>query len=113
MAIKYYEIPEKRQVVAVMPGTKYDGVNKIQKLLNKAGYNFCPMSEREFEDYIMPDDFKVIVTCDERDEYSFEVGKQIAKQRLLSNYRKSLNKRVGKFHDSVAQFVINLNSENS
>jgi len=112
MAIKYYEVPEKRQVIAVMNNTQYDGLNKIRKLMHKSGYHFSPMSEREIESYLMPDDFKVVVTCDERDEYDFEVGKQIAKKRLLANYRKSLDKRMGKFHESVAQFVINLGSEN-
>lgn len=113
MAIKYYEVPEKRQVIAVMNNTQYDSINKIRKIMNQSGYYFSPMSEREMESYMMPDDFKVVVTCDERDEYSFEVGKQIAKNRLLKNYRKSLDKRIGKFHESVTQFVINLKSENS
>lgn len=113
MAIKYYEVPEKRQVVAVMAGTKYDAFNKIQKMMNKAGYNFSPVSYREFESYLMPDDFKIVLNCDERDEYSFEVGKQIAKRKLLKNYRRSLDKRIKKFHDSVSQFVVNMGCENS
>lgn len=111
MAIKYYAVPEKRQVIAVMNNTQYDSINKINKIMNKSGYHFSPMSEKEIESYLMPDDFKVVVTCDERDEYDFEVGKQIAKKRLLANYRRSLDKRMGKFYESVAHFVINLDSE--
>ena len=111
MAIQYYEVPEKRQVIAVMSGTEFDAYNKIRKMMNKAGYHLSPMSIKEAESYLMPDDFKVVVTCDERDEYDFEKGKEIAKQRLLSNYRHSLNKRIKCFHNSVAQFVANMGCE--
>lgn len=111
MAIKYYEIPEKRQVIAVMSGTEMDAYNKIRKMMHKAGYHFSPMSVKEFGSYLMPDDFKVVVTCDERDEYNAEEGKKIAKQRLLSHYYKSLDKRVDKFKHSVAQFVVNMGCE--
>lgn len=113
MAIKYYKVPEKRQVIAVMPNTTFDAYNKIRKMMHKCGYHFSPMSEKEMQGYLMPDDFKVVVTCDERDEYNFETGKEIAKNRLLKNYHKSLDKRIKKFRDSVAQFVVNMGCENS
>ena len=49
----------------------------------------------------MPDDFKVIVTCDPRDEYDFEVGKQIAKKRLMKKYYNALDRRLFMFQDEI------------
>jgi hypothetical protein len=96
MAIKYYEIPERKQIVAVMEHTKWDGYHKIQKMLRDTNFCFAPR-----EKYMMPDVFKVIVTCDPRDEYDFMVGAQIAKKKLMRNYYKSLDKRLDMFKEDV------------
>ena len=38
------------------------------------------------------------------DEFDVEIGKQIAKKRLLKNYYAALDKRVGKFFDAALIF---------
>ena len=108
MAIKYYPIPEKRQVVAVMSNTQYDAYNKIDKIMRGTGFCFSPCGSNEYGKYLMPDTFKVVLTCDERDTYDVEEGKKIAKKKLMRNYRKSMNKRVTAFKktfDAMATIV--------
>ena len=97
--IKYFVNADKRQVVAVLENTKWDACNKIDKMM--ADSEFCLVLVKK---YIMPSQFKVTVTCDPRDEFDVEVGKKIAKQRLLKNYYASLDKRVDKFREACLAF---------
>lgn len=111
MAIKYYSIPEKRQVIAVMPNTQYDAYNKIDKIMRETGFCFTPRGMHEHKKYMMPDNFKVVLTCDERDVYDEEEGKKIAKQKLMRNYRKSINKRLAKFKKEFEQLAAVVNAK--
>lgn len=111
MAIKYYSIPEKRQVIAVMPNTQYDAYNKIDKIMRETNFSFMPCGTNEYNKYLMPDNFKVVLTCDERDVYDEEEGKKIAKQKLMRNYRKSINKRLAKFKKEFAQLAAVVNAK--
>lgn len=109
MAIKYYPVPEKRQVVAVMSNTKFDVVNKINKILMDTDFAFCSRSKSTWDKYMMPDEFRVVLTCDERDEYDIEEGKKIAKKKLMRNYYRSVDKRLAKFKESLAEMVYKVN----
>ena len=104
MAVKYYTNPEKKQIVAVLSGTKYDAVNRITKMMNCENSEFI-MSPSLYTKYLMPGQYKVVVTCDERDTYDEEVGKKIAKKKLLRNYYKSVDKRIDAFKKDVANFI--------
>ena len=97
--IKYFVNEEKRQVIAVLENTKWDAYNKIEKMI--ADTEFCLVPGGK---YLMPSQFKVTVTCDPRDEFDAEVGKKIAKKRVLKNYYASLDKRVGKFREAALIF---------
>jgi hypothetical protein len=44
----------------------------------------------------MPSEYRAVVQCDERDEFDPEIGKRIAKARILDRYYPALNKRVKK-----------------
>ncbi len=99
MAIKYFVDVEKRQVVAVLKDTKWDAYNKINKMI--AGTEFCLVPN---EKYMIPSQFKVTVTCDPRDEFDAEIGKNIAKKRILKNYYSFIDKRVNKFLDACLVF---------
>lgn len=96
MAIKYFVNEEKRQVIGLMENTRWDAVNKIDKMIRDTDFCFSPS-----EKYMMPSEFRTVVTCDPRDEFNVEIGKKIAKQRLLKNYYASLDKRVNKFFDAA------------
>ena len=102
MAIKYYTIPEKKQTIAVLPNTKWDVYNKIDKMMRETGFHFSPWGPSEYKQYLMPDNFRAVVTCDERDEYDVEEGKRQAKAKLMKNYHHSVDKRLAKFKASVA-----------
>lgn len=95
--IKYFENRDKKQVIAVLDNCKWDAYNKIDKVMNDTGFIFSACCPNYRDKFIMPDTFKVTVTCDPRDEYDFEVGKQIAKKKLMRNYYKSLDKRLNMF----------------
>ena len=97
--IKYFINEDKRQVIAVLENTRWDAYNKISKMV--AETEFCLVPN---EKYMMPSQFKVSVTCDPRDEFNVEVGKDIAKKRILKNYYASLDKRVNKFLDAALVF---------
>lgn len=97
--IKYFVNEEKRQVIGLLENTKWDAINKIDKMLRDTDFCFS-LSEK----YMMPSEFRVVVTCDERDEFDVAIGKKIAKKRLLANYYKSLDKRVNKFYDAALIF---------
>ena len=99
MAIKYFVNEEKRQVIGVLNNCRWDAINKIEKMVADTEFCFCPS-----EKYMMPSQFKVSVTCDPRDEFNVEVGKDIAKKRILKNYYASLDKRVNKFLDAALVF---------
>lgn len=99
MAIKYFVNKDKRQVIAILENTRWDACNKICKMI--ADTDFCVVPNHK---YLMPNQFKVTVTCDPRDEFNVEVGKKIAKKRILKNYYASLDKRVAKFHEAAIVF---------
>jgi hypothetical protein len=94
--IKYFVNEEERKVVAVLENTRWDAYNKICKMTRDT--DFCVVAS---EKYMMPSEFRVVVQCDERDEFDPEIGKKIAKKRILKNYYASLDKRVNKFFDAA------------
>lgn len=99
MAIKYFVNEEKRQVIGVMEDTRYDAVNKISKMIRDTDFCFIPN-----EKYMMPDEYRAVVQCDPRDEFSVEEGMRIAKERILNRYYPALDKRVNKFFDAALFF---------
>lgn len=104
MAVKYYTNPDKRQTIAVLSGTKYDAVNRIEKSMNSCDPEFI-IPGSIYLKCLMPDKYKVVVTCDERDVYDEETGKKIAKDKLMRNYYKSVDKRIAMFKQYMDEFV--------
>ena len=92
MAIKYYVNEKKRQVIGIIDHTEWDAYNKIDKMVK--GTNFVVIPD---EKYKMPSRFKIVVTCDPSDKFDVEIGKEIAKTRVLRNYYAALDKRIAKF----------------
>lgn len=99
MAIKYFVNEEKRQVIGVLSNCQWDAIRKIDKMIADTEFCFCPG-----EKYMMPSEFRAVVQCDERDEFDTEVGKRIAKERILDRYYPALDKRVNKFFDAAMAF---------
>ena len=63
--------------------------------------DFCVAASKK---YMLPNEYRVVVRCDERDEFDAEVGKKIAKKRILDRYYAALDKRVNKFFDAALIF---------
>ena len=99
MAIKYVVIPEKRKTIAILEGCKWDAVNRIRKMTGDYINCYNPK-------YLMPNRFKVSTVCDPRDNYDVEEGKRIAKDKLMRNYYKSMDKKIEVFRNDL----ININS---
>lgn len=103
MAIKYVVNEEKRSVTAILEGTKFDCVNRINNKLHNTGWEIEKWSVPE--KYIMPNKFVATVHCDERDEFDVEFGKSRAKKIVLDNYYKSMDKH----EDHFREFLIEVN----
>ena len=99
MAIKYFINKEKRQVIGLLDNTEWDAINKINKLMRDTQFCFCPS-----EEYMMPREYRAVVQCDPRDEFSVEEGKKKAKERIMKRYHPALDKRVSKFFDAALVF---------
>ena len=99
MAIKYFVNEDKRQVIGLLENTRWDAVNKISKMVRDT--DFCVVPGNKYQ---MPNEFRVVVQCDERDEFDPEVGKKIAKKRILDRYYPALHKRVDKFREAALMF---------
>lgn len=99
MAIKYFVNEEKRQVIGLLENTKWDAINKIEKMT--AGTEFCFIPTKKC---MMPSEFRSVVQCDPRDEFNVEEGKKKAKERILNRYYAALDKRVNRFFDAALAF---------
>ena len=91
MAIKYFVNEEKRQVIGLLENTRYDAINKIEKMLGDTEFCFCGGKK-----YLMPSEYRAVVQCNPRDEFSVEEGKKKAKERIMKRYYPALDKRVDK-----------------
>ena len=101
MAIKYVVNEEKRTVTAILDGTKFDCVNRINNKLHNTGWE---IDKYDVQDkYLMPDKFVATVRCDERDEFNVDFGKSRARKIVLDNYYKSMNKHQEKFIESLIE----------
>ena len=96
MAIKYFVNEKKRQVVGLLEDTQFDAINKINKMMADTKFCFCMGDE-----YLMPSEYRAVVQCDPRDEFSVEKGMKIAKERIMKRYYPAVDKRVNKFFDAM------------
>ena len=94
MAIKYYSAPGQK-TIAVLDGTKYDAINKIAKLTGES--DLCLFGGK----YMMPDTFRVETRCHEGDVFDEEIGKKIAKAKLMKKYYRCYDRKMAKFKASM------------
>lgn len=85
MAIQYYVNKEKKTVVAILSETDMDVYNYLSKKFGKAAVTIGTTSTN-FP--IISNSFKSIVKCSDDDVFSEEIGKSIAKNRVLKKYYK-------------------------
>lgn len=108
MAIKYIVQPEEKQVIAILEDTRYDFINKAIKICNRLSDNkshVIVIPNLDLETIHMPNRFKIVVKCKEGDTFDSEIGKKIAKERLMTKYYKSFDKRLFKFMRELSSIL--------
>ena len=106
--IKYVVIPERREVVAMINDTAYSAIERIEKLCNKYFPENSVGVFPIYTKYKMPYRFKAIAKCHPSDEWDEEVGKQVAREKVLNNYYNSLDKRVEEFVNDLSHSTMKL-----
>lgn len=103
MAIKYVVNEEKRTVTAILEGTQFDAVNRINNRMHNTDWE---INSYDVPDkFLMPNKFVTTVKCDERDEFDVKFGMERAKKVVLDNYYNSMNKRIAKWTASILEVV--------
>lgn len=96
--IKYYVVPEKKKVIAVLNNCEYDVMNKIDKMMNNMDF-FCVKSR-----YAMPHQFRAVAICCDDDEFDVETGKRVAKSKLMKKYYKKFDEKMSMFSKDLDEF---------
>ena len=91
MAIKYYVKPSTKQIFAELRGCEMDALNKIDKYMN--GLAGCWGDQK----YFMKDTYRVSVRCSADDVFDEEVGKKIAKAKLMKTYYRDFDNIMNRF----------------
>lgn len=96
--IHYYVNAKKRSVIGVLKNTDMDAVNHVMR--RQPDLPWAVMNAG-----VMPKEFRTEVLCAPTDEFDVEVGKQIAKKRLLDNYDRSRTKAEKRMADAMEEIV--------
>ena len=94
--IKYFVNEDEKKIIAVLENTRWDAHNKICRMIRDT--DFCVVPKNK---YMMHSAYRAVVTCDAKDEFDVELGKKIAKERVLEHYYAALDKRLDEFRHSV------------
>lgn len=100
MAIKYIVLEDQRKVYGIMENTRYDAINKINRITGIDGKRVFTAYSKKYE---MPNTFKACCVCDEKDTFSIEEGKALVKKKVLRKYYKSFDKRIDIFKCDLIQ----------
>lgn len=106
-----YVIDEKnRSVKAVIKNTKYDAINTISKLMEKANLNADIPSNLELKN-----SYTGVAICHENDTFDIETGKKIARKIAIIRYNQDKIRVMKKFYsdfskieESIVEFNKNL-----
>ena len=104
MAIRYIVNEKDRIVVAVIDGCKNDAVNAANAWTNGYDWNAAQRVNTTVyfnKKYYIPDKFTGIARCCEDDEWNEDIGKKIARDRVLDKYHRSLNKAIRKINKDI------------
>lgn len=112
MAIHYIVNEKERMVIALLKNTKRDAISAANVWTgadnweSKNRIDFVVHADKK---YLMPDKFTGIARCDDEDEWNEEIGKQIARNRVLDKYHRSLNKVVRKINNDIQEEAARFN----
>lgn len=83
MAIRYEVNEEKRTVVAVITDTYYDAILMADKMFKNTPFRTDFGYSHHMRKYYIKDTYVGIAKCNPDDEWDEEVGKELARQRVL------------------------------
>lgn len=83
--VKYYVNEDKRTVVAVIDGCNWDAYNEVEKIVENYGVHVSDYNKVVY----MPRTFKGIAKCHPEDKWDEEVGKKVARHKLLVAYNEA------------------------
>ena len=102
--IHYVVNPERREVIAYTDNTCHHAVlSVLRRLPYRSRYCYVLRNGN------MPNKFRVVVKCHPEDEFDAEIGKKIAKKRLLDNYWKSRHKAEHRIKQELEAEVASIN----
>lgn len=105
MSIRYVVNKEKRTCVALLENIEFDAINKINKMcLKDARFTDCAnMYAYVCRDskYVMPNKFVGVAKCSSEDNWDEEVGKRVAREKLLDKYHNELDKQLLRFLNNM------------
>lgn len=100
MAIRYIQLPEKKMTIAILENTRYSAVSKIAKAIGNTK-SLCFDPDR----YVMPNSFKAIAKCSPEDQWDADVGKVVAKAKVMRKYYKSYDKMLDMFSKDIMNLL--------
>lgn len=111
--IEYIINKEKRTVVAIMKGCRHDAYEDIIKTLHNNNITtFATQSFWELE-YFISDTYRGKAHCSEEDTWDEEIGKRIARSRMLKKYYKAKIRVFDRVKNNLTKSLEGiLNSEN-
>ena len=112
MAIRYIVNEKDRIVVAILNNCKRDAINAANAWTGTNTwdcYNRIDLCVRYDNKYLIPDKFTGIAKCSDEDTWDEAIGKQIARDRVLNKYHKSLNKAVRKINTDITRAASDFN----
>ena len=96
--VKYSVIEDRRKVVARLEGCENDAYNLLMKRL-PAGLILDKNAVK------MQNVFKASVTCHPEDDFDEDIGKAIAKVRVIEKYNRAMFKILDSFADSIGTYL--------
>jgi len=107
--ITFKVIPEAKVVVAEINETSRDAVNTFNyKFLEQSTASLWINALYGDNRFLMPYKFKAVAKCHGDDKFDEEVGKNIARKKLVNKYNKSLNKHLANIHSYMGKALMSM-----
>lgn len=103
MAIRYVVNEEKRTVVAVIDNCAGDALSAIRKMTTNGVFAYAPLFTNKYD---IDDTFVGMAKCNPEDVWDADVGKELARKRVISKHDKAVREALMKFHKEIVNLMI-------
>lgn len=104
--ISYVINEEKRTVVAIMKGCRYDVIDIMRKL----GLDNIPHDKANMSKFMLNSIYRGKAKCSQDDEWDVQTGMKIARTRMLRNYYLSRTKALIEVENALARVISDIGS---